>query len=190
MRCNINIWPRNRLPSSESAVIVTRLLFFCMNENSVTSTSPPHCYYSPPLPSPHFHYLTTTCTLITFLLYHQPYHHKTHPHYYCFTNTTTTTKMSLRYRNEGALKNAMIEEGVQFMTLELQLKYYCWLVAHDVLFPLLWVNQLGSLCSGTCLSLLQCSFVMVFQWNCPNSRPSLEGRGKRTRRAQHVDKSF
>ena len=30
--------------------------------------------------------------------------------------------------------------------------------------------QLGSHCSGTCLSYFQCCVVMVFRWNCPISR--------------------
>ena len=39
-------------------------------------------------------------------------------------------------------------------------------------------TQLGSHCSGTCLSLFRCCFEMVFQ-NSPGSRPTLKGTGKR-----------
>ena len=41
-------------------------------------------------------------------------------------------------------------------------------------------TQLGSHCSGTCLSPFQCCFVMVFRWNFPSSSPTLKGGGKRT----------
>ena len=41
-------------------------------------------------------------------------------------------------------------------------------------------TQLGSHCSGTCQSPFQCCFVMVFRSNCPSSRTTLKGGGKRT----------
>ena len=40
-------------------------------------------------------------------------------------------------------------------------------------------TQVGLHCSGTCLSLFQCCFVMIFRWNCPSSRPTLKGTEKR-----------
>ena len=39
-------------------------------------------------------------------------------------------------------------------------------------------TQLGSHCSDTYLYLFQCCFVMVFWWNCPSSRPTLNRKGK------------
>ena len=90
---------------------------FSMNENSVTKNL---AIALPLLPSPpHLRYLTTINTPFTLLMYHYPYPQNS-PHSYCFTITTTTT-ISLRYRKRNALKNAMIEEGLQFMTLQLAL---------------------------------------------------------------------
>ena len=50
---------------------------------------------------------------------------------------------------------------------------------YPIHIPTIKDTQLGSRCSDTCLSLFQCRFVMVFQWNCPSLRPTLKGKGKR-----------
>jgi len=44
------------------------------------------------------------------------------------------------------------------------------------IWPAIKDTQLGSHCSGTCLSLFQCCGVMVFRWNCPILR---QGKGRR-----------
>ena len=61
----------------------------------------------------------------------------------------------------------MIEEGLQFMTLQLALvdksTNVDMLRTTSFSLAFFWVNQSGSLCSGACLSLFQCCFEMVFQ---------------------------
>ena len=132
-------------------------------------------------PPPYFHYLITITTITSHCYCVTTHTAITHLHSYCFTNTTTST-MSFRCRNKDALKNAMIEEGLLFMTLKLGLVEVLMLTCCvRCPFPRPWVKQLEQLCSGTCLSLLKCCFVlMVVQWNCPISRQTLEGRGKKT----------
>ena len=68
----------------------------------------------------------------------------------------------------------------RFLTEKVPLLVYLLLAKwYPVHIPTIKDNQLGSHCSDTCLSLFQCCFVMVFPWNCPSSRPTLKGTGKR-----------
>lgn len=71
-------------------------------------------------PPPYFHYLITITTTTSHCYCVTTHTAIIHPHSYCFINTTTST-MSFRCRNKDALKNAKIEEGLQFRTLELGL---------------------------------------------------------------------